>query len=199
MRKNSRIVFIIEDDDYLAKALETLLSYQNYQCFRYSSGEEFLEKLSNKKQTLNFQINSTIPNCCLLDIRLQQISGVSLFQKFSELPGNKLTPVIFLTGHGDLQMAVNALKKGAFDFITKPFKTEHLIETVKSGIIESELRIEQQNFITQSEKRLNKLTEREREIINPITSGLSNKEIAINFNKSIRTIELHRSRVLKKL
>jgi two-component system response regulator DctR len=116
-----------------------------------------------------------------------------------ERPGNKLSPVIFLTGHGDLEMAVDCLKKGAFDFLTKPYKSEELLETLRSSLKESDFRIEQQNYVSQFEEKLNSLTSRERELVEPISSGLSNKEIALNFENSIRTIELHRARVFEKL
>ncbi len=199
MRKNKNIIYLIEDDDDLAKALETLLTEENYICFRYPTAESFIEETSKLENTLNFQINSTVANCCLIDVRLPNMSGINLFNKLIKQNGKKLSPVIFLTGHGDLQMAVDSLKKGAFDFLTKPYKTEDLLETIQHGIEESKLRIEQHQFVSMFEEKLNLLTSREKELVEPIISGLSNKEIAAKFKNSIRTIELHRARVFEKL
>ena len=199
MKKNKNTVYLIEDDDDLAKALETLLTEENYICLRYRTAESFIEESANLAGDFNFQIHSNTPNCCLIDVRLPHMSGINLFNKLIMQSGKKLSPIIFLTGHGDLQMAVDALKKGAFDFLTKPYKTEDLLETLKSGIQESKLRIEQHHFVSMFEQKLNLLTSREKEIVDPIISGLSNKEIAAKFQNSVRTIELHRARVFEKL
>lgn len=199
MNNKDCTVRIIEDDDDLAKAITILLESESFTCYRYASAEEFLEELDLEDEKLNCQINSSKPNSFLIDIRLSGTSGLSLFYNLMERPGNKLSPVIFLTGHGDLEMAVDCLKKGAFDFLTKPYKSEELLETLRSSLKESDFRIEQQNYVSQFEEKLNSLTSRERELVEPISSGLSNKEIALNFENSIRTIELHRARVFEKL
>jgi two-component system response regulator DctR len=199
MNNKDCTVRIIEDDDDLAKAITILLESESFSCYRYASAEEFLEELDTEDEKLNCQINSSKPNSFLIDIRLSGTSGLSLFYNLMERPGDKLSPVIFLTGHGDLEMAVDCLKKGAFDFLTKPYKSEELLETLRSSLKESEFRIEQQNYVSQFEEKLNSLTSRERELVEPISSGLSNKEIALNFENSIRTIELHRARVFEKL
>ena len=199
MNNKDCTVRIIEDDDDLAKAITILLESESFSCHRYASAEEFLEELDLEDEKLNCQINSSKPNSFLIDIRLSGTSGLSLFYNLMERPGNKLSPVIFLTGHGDLEMAVDCLKKGAFDFLTKPYKSEELLETLRSSLKESDFRIEQQNYVSQFEEKLNSLTSRERELVEPISSGLSNKEIALNFENSIRTIELHRARVFEKL
>ena len=199
MNNKDCTVRIIEDDDDLAKAITILLESESFTCYRYASAEEFLEELDTEDEKLNCQINSSKPNSFLIDIRLSGTSGLSLFYNLMERPGNKLSPVIFLTGHGDLEMAVDCLKKGAFDFLTKPYKSEELLETLRSSLKESDFRIEQQNYVSQFEEKLNSLTSRERELVEPISSGLSNKEIALNFENSIRTIELHRARVFEKL
>ena len=199
MNNKDCTVRIIEDDDDLAKAITILLESESFSCYRYASAEEFLEELDLEDEKLNCQINSSKPNSFLIDIRLSGTSGLSLFYNLMERPGNKLSPVIFLTGHGDLEMAVDCLKRGAFDFLTKPYKSEELLETLRSSLKESDFRIEQQNYVSQFEEKLNSLTSRERELVEPISSGLSNKEIALNFENSIRTIELHRARVFEKL
>ena len=199
MNNKDCTVRIIEDDDDLAKAITILLESESFSCHRYTSAEEFLEELDTEDEKLNCQINSSKPNSFLIDIRLSGTSGLSLFYNLMERPGDKLSPVIFLTGHGDLEMAVDCLKKGAFDFLTKPYKSEELLETLRSSLKESDFRIEQQNYVSQFEEKLNSLTSRERELVEPISSGLSNKEIALNFENSIRTIELHRARVFEKL
>lgn len=199
MNNKDCTVRIIEDDDDLAKAITILLESESFSCYRYASAEEFLEELDLEDEKLNCQINSSKPNSFLIDIRLSGTSGLSLFYNLMERPGNKLSPVIFLTGHGDLEMAVDCLKKGAFDFLTKPYKSEELLETLRLSLKESDFRIEQQNYVSQFEEKLNSLTSRERELVEPISSGLSNKEIALNFENSIRTIELHRARVFEKL
>ena len=199
MKKKCHIVHIIEDDNDLAKAIQTLLIEEQFKCHHYKTAEDFLGKLSSENETIQCQLNSSIPNCLLIDVRLPKISGLSLFQELIEKPGRKLSPIIFLTGHGDLQMAVDSLKKGAFDFLTKPYKVEDLLSTIKSAMRESEFRIEQQIFVSNLENKIENLTTREKELVEPIASGLSNKDIAEKFQNSIRTIELHRSRVFEKL
>ena len=194
-----RTVYLIEDDEDLSEALSTLLSEENFHCTRYKTAEDFLDKLEAKDELLKCQSNSVNPNCFLVDVRLPKMSGLSLFEKLTNRPGRKLSPIIFLTGHGDLEMAVGSLKKGAFDFLTKPYQTEHLIKTLTSAFSESDLRIKQQNFVTQFDAKIKNLTAREQELVGPIASGSSNKDLARKFEISIRTVELHRARIFEKL
>ena len=196
-KNNTPVVIIIEDDIELSIALKRLFDDGKRNFYIFHSAEDFLD---NGQNIISKNIKSSFePGCILLDVRLPQMSGMSLL---SELTGKNLFsqyPIIFLTGHGDLEMGVTAMKNGAFDFFSKPFRSEQLSSVVENALTESENRQKKLKTIKIIESKISKLTAKENQLMHQIANGLSNKEIACKFENSIRTIELHRARVFDKM
>ena len=126
------------------------------------------------------------------------MNGLELFERIKS-EAVVTQPVIFLTGHGDIDMGVSAIKNGAFDFMTKPVNSEELLNRVEDAMNLSKELQKERNFTQLFEERMNELTDRETEVLNNIVRGLSNKQISEKLKNSIRTIELHRARILKKM
>ena len=150
-------------------------------------------KKTNKKISSKLQLESF-----LIDIRLPAMNGLELFERIKS-ENIMCQPVIFLTGHGDIDMGVSAIKNGAFDFITKPIKTEELLKRIEDSMIFSKELQKERAFSQQFEARLETLTVKETEILVQIIRGSSNKQISEKLDNSIRTVELHRARILKKM
>ncbi|CAK0779331.1 Transcriptional regulatory protein FixJ [Azospirillaceae bacterium] len=180
------VVAIIDDDDALRDALAELLEAVGFQTKGFHSAESFIETLPVWRA-----------GCALVDVRLPGMDGIALLKQIAETaPG---FPVIVITGHGDVPMAVDALKTGAVDFIEKPFDPDRVLDSVKQALGRSaEVRRDQ----IQSEElqaRLELLTPREREVMDHMVIGHSNKVIAARLGISPRTVEIHRSRVMEKM
>ena len=191
---------IVEDDIDLGKAMVMLFRSAGFETVIFSSAEEFLDqiksikpKIEKKKQSAKVGLE-----CFLIDVRLPNMNGLELFERMKT--ENKICqPVIFLTGHGDIDMGVSAIKNGAFDFITKPIKTEELLKRIEDAMNFSKELQKERTFVQQFEARLETLTVKETEILGIIIRGLSNKQISEKLDNSIRTVELHRARILKKM
>ena len=190
-------IFIIEDDVELATAIKRLLSSDMHEIQVFHSAEDFLDSI--KKTLVEENVELIHPGCIILDVRLPEMSGLALFDKLRKHNILSLFPTIFLTGHGEIDMGVDAIKNGAFDFFPKPFNSEKLLATVSNALLESKVKFKKKNTIKKIENKINLLTAKEKELMREITKGYSNKEIATSFNNSIRTIELHRSRVFEKM
>ncbi len=183
--KNPTIV-IVDDDLAVRTAVRLLLRSVNFTVEMYGSGDEFLSAF-----------NPDLPGCLLLDIRMPGISGLALQKQLNAQ--HSTTPVIFMTGHGDVPMAVEAMQNGAFDFIQKPFHDDKLLETINRALKKDE---ETRHSIHQHDairRRLQSLTPREREVLALITAGKANKVVAGDLSVSQRTVEIHRSRVMEKM
>ncbi len=179
-------VYLVDDDEAIRDALGWLLQSRGFACVPHASGEEFLAAWSPQ-----------LAGCLLLDIRMGGISGLQLFDRLLEL-GNAL-PVIFLTGHGDVPMAVSALKKGAFDFVEKPFNDKELLDRVQEALrIDAARRASAANSESLN-SRLERLTVRERQIMELILAGKFNKVIADELQISMRTVEVHRAHLFEKM
>jgi two-component system, LuxR family, response regulator DctR len=179
-------VHLVDDDDAIRDALGWLLQSRGLACRTYASGEEFLAAWS-----------PALTGCLLLDIRMHGMSGLELFDRLHE-HGNR-QPVIFLTGHGDVPMAVSALKKGAFDFVEKPFDDNELVNRVIEAL---QLDARQRASAADSDSlnhRLEKLTSRERQVMELILAGKFNKVIADELQISMRTVEVHRANLFDKM
>lgn len=179
-------VFIVDDDDGVRRALGTLMESVGYQHASYPSATEFLR-----------QYNAVQAGCLVLDIRMPNMSGLELQQELNRL-GYHL-PVIFITGHGDVPMAVDAMKKGAFDFVQKPFRDQDLLDRVNRALqLDVSLRQETAN---KDDVLLlwNSLTAREKEVMALIVEGKANKVVAQDMALSERTVEIHRARVMEKM
>lgn len=180
------IVHIVDDDSAIRDSLCLLMQSENIPCQAYASADEFLQQFSQLKL-----------GCMLLDIRMPGMNGLELFDLLNEQ--NITIPVIFITGHGDISMAVKAMKAGAKDFIEKPFDNSRLISIVSNCLTESVSINNNSQLRTEMETRLAHLTNRERQVMELLVDGKQNKVIAQDLNISPRTVELHRSRVMEKL
>ncbi|MDT3671357.1 MAG: response regulator [Aromatoleum sp.] len=177
---------IIDDDEAIRDALQWLFKTRNVACSTWASAESFLAAVQPDWR-----------GCAVLDIRMAGMSGLECFD-ILRARGNQL-PVVFITGHGDVPMAVAALKKGAFDFIEKPFNDSDLVDVVLHALetdAERQLAAASRETI---EARLALLTAREREVMDQILAGKYNKVIADELNISMRTVEAHRSKVFDKM
>lgn len=181
-------VFVVDDDSALCQSLQWLLESVGLRVEIFNHSLEFLEK------------KSLIPEqsgCILLDIRMPQISGLEILEQLN--CRHNILPVIFITGHGDVALAVRAMKLGAFDFLTKPFNDQVLLEQIQKALTHNKkIALAQQQCFLLSQ-RFNSLTKREQEVLNLIIDGKLNKEIAYLLKISIKTVELHRSHIMEKM
>ncbi len=177
---------IIDDDEAIRDALQWLLKTRDVACETWPSAEAFLDA-----------VQPDWCGCALLDIRMDGMSGLECFDVLRGR-GNSL-PVVFITGHGDVPMAVSALKKGAFDFIEKPFNNSDVVEIVRRAMAADLERSREHSARGAIEARLALVTPREREVMDLILEGKYNKVIADELNISMRTVEAHRSKVFEKM
>ena len=180
------MVHIVDDDDAIRDALSLLMKTENIPFQAYASAEEFLDQHAESKL-----------GCLLLDIRMPGMSGLELLDVLKKQ--NISIPVIFITGHADVNLAVKAMKAGATDFIEKPFNNEHLLNLTRNCIVDCVALDNTNQHRLELEERLARLTKREREVMELLVDGKQNKIIAQELNISPRTVELHRSRVMEKL
>jgi two-component system response regulator FixJ len=179
-------VYVVDDDDGMRRALDTLLSTVGYKTAVFSRPSEFLA---------NFEADS--PGCLVLDIRMPDMSGLELQQYLNRM--GSMLPVIFITGHGDVPMAVQAMKEGAFEFIQKPFRDQDLLDHINHALKQD---AENRNMVARRAEvlhRLESLTPRERQVMDLVVDGAANKVIAIDLELSERTVEIHRAKVMEKM
>lgn len=188
-------VHIVEDDDALASALTMLVQIEGMHAVHHANGEAFVNHMA-QRSTDAAQMQ---PACILLDIRMHGLTGLEVFDQLRKQYPKHTEPVIFLTGHGDLHMAVDVLKRGAFDFVTKPFISERLLEQLSCALEESAKRIAERVFQQETQHLLESLTDRERLVMTQVIEGLHNKDIAEFLGNSVRTIEIHRANVFDKM
>lgn len=184
-------VYVVEDDTVLADALCLLLMSRGLSAVAYPSGEAFLADVDAAWPTG--------PACVLMDVRMKELSGIESFDRLRARKPTMPAPVIFLTGHGDISMAVDAVKNGAFDFFEKPFNDNRLVDRVMQAMGESQNRLEQADSSGRIRSRLERLTSRERDVMDLILKGKLNKIIADDLGISMRTVEVHRSNVFSKM
>jgi len=185
-------VFIVDDDDSVREALAWLLRSRRLLSEAYTGAEKFdalLERGWAPSQ----------PCCLLLDVRMPGMSGLALFEKIAARGLADLMPVIFLTGHADVPTAVDMVKRGAFDFCEKPFSDNALVDRIEQALLRSRQVLEAGREKARLRTRLADLTEREREVMRLVIEGLPNKLIADQLDISVRTVEVHRSRVFDKM
>jgi FixJ family two-component response regulator len=179
-------IYVVDDDDGMRRALTLLLSTVGFDTRAYARPSEFLANLKPDAS-----------GCLVLDIRMPEMSGLELQQQLNQT--GCMLPVIFITGHGDVPMAVQAMKAGAFEFIQKPFREQDLLDKVNHALRhDSESR---QDLARRAEvlKRLETLTPRERQVMDLVVDGGANKVIAIDLGLSERTVEIHRAKVMEKM
>ena len=179
-------IYIVDDDDGVRRATGALMESVGYAHKTYASGREFLQ-----------HYNSSQPGCLVLDIRMPEMSGLELQQELNQR--NIRLPVIFVTGHGDVPMAVQAMKKGAFDFVQKPFRDQDLLDKVNHALQQDSVLRQETADKEEVLQRWNSLTQREKEVMALIAEGNANKVVAQDLNLSERTVEIHRARVMEKM
>jgi FixJ family two-component response regulator len=186
MSNSEQKVFIIDDDDAVRDSMSMLLETMGlpHQC--YISADDFLDNYDGNQR-----------GCLVLDIRMSGINGLELQQRLKDM--NAFLPIIFITGHGDVPMAVEAMRQGAMDFLRKPIREQDLLERIQEALdyekgIRDELREREE-----SKRKLLTLTTRERDIFERVADGHANKVIALELGISERTVEVHRSQVMRKL
>ncbi len=179
-------VFIVDDDAAIRFAMQALLDSVNLPHEIFESADKFLEKITEQR-----------PGCLVLDIRMPGLGGLELQEELIRR-GDTL-PIIFITGHGDVPMAVEAMQKGAVDFIQKPFRDQELLDRIREALTTDEERRRKQQQTEQVARRLERLTNREREVFDLVVTGKPNKVIAYELGVSQRTVEIHRARVMEKM
>lgn len=180
------VVCIVDDDEAVRESLEVLLETMGYTVESYASGEAFLENCA-----------SLGPGCVLLDVRMPRMNGLEVQQQLQEIRHDM--PVIIVTGHGDVTMAVRAMQAGAVDFIEKPFDEDALLSSVRTAISHVKEVHKSETFRTTVLRNLARLTPREREVFDQLIIGHANKVVARRLDCSPRTVEIHRARVLEKM
>ena len=194
------MITLIEDDKGLSDALIGLFETNNLEAEHFISGEAFLESFDKTTKTNKEEnISEISPGIYILDIRLTGISGIEIFDEINNRVKLNHQPIIMMTGHGDVEIAVSLLKKGAFDFLTKPVKTDNLMSTINKAYSLSRELVDSKKFIINFECFTAKLTAREKETADLIAANYTNRIIAETLGISVRTIELHRARIFEKM
>ena len=192
------IVYLVDDEDVVRDALGWLLRSRRLLSEGFASAEAFEAMLAAKTPAALAEW-PVAPSCLLLDVRMPGMSGLSLFEHLVERGLIAALPVIFLTGHGDVPTAVAAVKRGAFDFVEKPFSDNALVDRIEQALQRSEAASRARLGRESVRKRLAELTEREREVMRLVVEGRPNKLIADELDISVRTVEVHRARVFEKM
>jgi two-component system response regulator FixJ len=179
-------IFVVDDDSAVRDALKLLLRSVGQAVETYGSAQEFLDAYSEDR-----------PGCLVLDIRMPGMSGLEMQQKLNEK--HSILPIIFITGHGDVPMAVEAMQAGAVDFIQKPFRDQDLIDRINQALEKDSSNRAALGERNDIRRRLETLTPREREVLDLVVHGKANKVIAGDLKLSQRTVEIHRARVMEKM
>jgi FixJ family two-component response regulator len=186
MTGGAPVVFVVDDDPSVRSSLKFLLSTVGLQVETFDSADAFLRRKT-----------SETPSCLVLDVRLPGLSGLD-FQ--GELATRKIRiPIVFLTGHGDIPMTVRAMKAGAVEFLTKPFRDQDLLDAVRIALERDHARREQEKEVTDLEQRFDSLTSREQQVASMLVSGMLNKQIAGQLGTAESTVKVQRSRAMEKM
>ena len=185
-KKNGPIIYIVDDDDSMREALTLLLKTVGYTTTPFARAADFLAKYDPNQA-----------GCVVLDVRMPEMSGLEVQQQLNRT--GSLLPVILMTGHGDIPMAVQAMKDGAFDFLQKPFRDQDLIDRINAALKQDAENREMVERHADLRRRAESLTPREREVMAAVVDGKANKVIAIDLGLSERTVEIHRANVMEKM
>lgn len=186
MKERSPTVFIVDDDEAVRSSLRLLIKSVGLIPAALGSAREFLEKYDPVQ-----------PGCLVLDVRMPEMSGLELQEQLNRQ--GAVIPVIFITGHGDVPMAVEAMQAGAFDFLQKPFRDQDLIDRIQRALEKDRANRAMLDERSLIRERLESLTPREREVLDMVSSGKPNKIMAADLGVSQRTVEIHRARVMEKM
>jgi FixJ family two-component response regulator len=181
-----KLVFVVDDDAPLRESLADLLRSIGLRVETFASAQEFLESK-----------RPNVPSCLVLDVRLKGLSGLDLQKRLVE--GDVDIPIIFITGHGDIPMTVQAMKAGAVEFLTKPFRDQDLLDAVQQALERDRKGREQRAEISELRKRFDSLTPREREVMALVAAGLLNKQVAGELGTSEASVKVHRQHVMEKI
>src|SRR5579864_5879277 len=186
MNEPESIVFVVDDDPSVRCAIERLIGTVGLQVELFGSAQEFLaSNLPN------------VPSCLVLDIRLPGISGLNLQRQLAK--ANIQIPIIFITAHGDITMTVRAMKAGAVEFLTKPFRDQDLLDAIQLALEGDRIRRQQEAELAVLRERFDSLTPREREVLSWVVSGLLSKQIADAIGTSEASVKVHRSQLMRKM
>jgi FixJ family two-component response regulator len=181
-----RLVYVVDDDEALRDSVRWLLESIGYRIAAYSSAERFLAAYKPGGAS-----------CLVLDVRMPGLTGLELQQELNRRGAN--LPIIFITGHGDMPMAVNAVKSGAFHFLEKPFKDAQLLALIEEAAAHTAAAATSRPPLRCAAARLSSLTQREREVMDLVISGQKNRQIANHLRISVKTVEAHRARAMEKM
>ncbi|PXW95820.1 LuxR family two component transcriptional regulator [Sphaerotilus hippei] len=186
-------VYVVDDEEVVRDALAWMLRSRRLLPRTFASADAFWAAVGSG------DVRADSPGCLLLDMRMPGMNGMALFEHLIEKQWTSLLPVIFLTGHADVATAVAAVKRGAFDFVEKPFSDNSLVDRIIEGLAVSETALKAASGQSQIRRLMAELTEREREVMELIVLGRANKQIADELDISVRTVEVHRARVFDKM
>lgn len=186
MNELQSMVFVVDDDAEVRKAIASLIRSVGLQVQLFGSAQDFLRAKQPE-----------VPGCLILDIRLPGISGLDFQRKLAE--ANNTIPIIFITGHGDIPMSVRAMKAGAVEFLTKPFRDQDLLDAIQHALERDRARRQHEAEIATLRERFEWLTPREREVLPLVVSGLPNKQIAAEIGTSETTVKVHRGQLMRKM
>jgi FixJ family two-component response regulator len=186
MKTGDSIVFVVEDDSSMREALTDLIASVGLQVEAFKSAREFLEHR-----------RGDAPACLVLDVRLPGLSGLDLQRELARTAAP--IPIIFITGHGDIPMSVRAIKEGAVEFLSKPFRDQDLLDAIQHALEIDRAARQERTMVAGVRRRYESLTKREREVMRLVVSGLLNKQIAGALGSSEVTVKMHRGQVMRKM
>lgn len=186
MTVRDEVVYVVDDDASLRESIEDLIRSVGLRVETFASAPEFLRAK-----------RPDMPGCLVLDVRLKGLSGLDL-QKWL-IEADIAIPIIFITGHGDIPMTVQAMKAGAVEFLTKPFRDQDLLDAIQQALQRDRKTSEQRANVEELQRRFRSLTPREREVMTLVVAGLLNKQIAGNLGTSEASVKVHRQHVMEKI
>ncbi len=186
MPKTEAMVFVVDDDEYVCESLVSLIRAAGLGVTTFASAQQFLEGS-----------RASVPSCLVLDVKLPGLSGLELQKRLAEV--NIDIPIVFITGHGDIPMSVRAMKAGAVEFLTKPFRDQDLLDAISQALERDRVARERHAEMSDLLRRYDSLTPREREVMQLVVSGLLNKQAAARLHTSEITIKVHRGQVMQKM
>jgi FixJ family two-component response regulator len=186
MKQPEQVVLVIDDDEGVRTAIASLIAAVGLNCQTFASAKEFLEA-----------VLPDVPKCLVLDVRLPGLSGLSLQRELAER--HIEIPIVFITGHGDIPMTVQAMKGGAVEFLTKPFRDQDLLDAIEEATRLDRVARGERIAISQLEQRFESLTAREQEVMRLVVAGRLNKQIAVELEISEKTVNVHRAQVMQKM